>query len=176
MKTINTSLLCLSFLTSPAFAEYYWPTFSYPDKQLLLNLHYLNTDECPTGEAKLLKNSTVNLDLCNSEKSCPAEWTWTANSDEKCRNLSEISFINYRISKYFNEDGEWDHSNVTASYGSKNTGEIYFEYTITTPLGEWWVCSQQDLNLVVCANDFNLKQNSKIYSTSKLQQYRHSFK
>lgn len=167
MKNIYITLLSLIFLTSPAFAEYYWPTFSYPDKQLLLNLHYLNIDGCPIGEARLLKNSTVNLNQCDSQGSCPAEWIWTAISDEKCRNVSEISFIKYRINNYYNDEGEWDHSNVTAAYGSKNSGETYFEYTMTTPLGEWWICSQQDLNLVECANDFNLKKRKLIGNNRK---------
>ena len=155
MKKLFT-LALLSFITTPVFAKFYWPTFSYPEKELLLKLNYLNTTACPPGKAKLITTSAINLSLCHSEGSCPSNWEWIGKSDEKCHDLSEIDFLGNKIS-HVPDNIYWEYSVVTASYGSKKTGDVYFEYVMTTPLGEYWYCTEQRSGLLSCANDFEWK-------------------
>lgn len=155
MKKLFT-LTLLSLLTAPAFAKYYWPTFTYPDKDLLLKMNTLTYNACPAGQVRLINNSTINLALCNSDGSCPSNWEWIGKSDEQCHALSEIDFLNYKV-EYVPDNRYWEYSVVTATYGSQKTGEVYFEYVMTTPPGEYWYCTREIFEsgmVVMCANDF----------------------
>jgi hypothetical protein len=145
-------LLGSSFLVFPVFAAY-WPTFSYPEKQLLLNLNYLSTNECPTGKARLIANTFININEHNPNGSCPPDWMWVAKSDGKCHDLSEIGFLGFRI-EHYPDNRYWEYSIVRAFYGSKNSGEIFFEYAMQTPVDEYWYCRHEGMDSVLCANDF----------------------
>lgn len=156
MKKLNTlTLISLLFLINVASAKYSWPNFTYPDKQSLQNVNYLTNNSCPAGQVKLINNIAVNLGLCNSKGSCPSNWEWISRSDEKCHDFIDTEFLNYKIMHFPNENFP-DYSMVVASYGSKTTGDVYFQFIMTTPRGEYWYCIQEimETNMIIrCAND-----------------------
>jgi hypothetical protein len=157
MKKISIVIfLWLSILSSSVFSKYYWPTFTYPKKKLLLKLNMLTNNSCPAGQVKLINHSTVNVNECDSQRSCPSNWEWLGKSNEQCHELNDVDFLNYKITHH-PENHYWQYTTVTAFYGSKATGEIYFEYVMTTPLGEYWFCRNDTYAsgfIVDCANDY----------------------
>jgi hypothetical protein len=103
-----------------------------------------------------VNNSTVNLSQCNSAGSCPSNWEWIGQSDERCHDLSDIDFLDYQVS-HIPDERYYDHSVITAKYGSRKSGEVYFQYVMTTPPEEYWYCTGEIFEagmIVMCANDF----------------------
>jgi hypothetical protein len=146
----------LSLIHTPAFADT-WPTFIYPDKQLITDLKFFDNRNCPTGEVLVKNNSVININQYTCKTYCPPEWQWIAKSDEKCHPLSDLEFKSYKVAHYPQdpENRFWDYSIVTASYGPKQSNEVFFEYEMKTPRNEYWYCTQRDkVNSISCANDF----------------------
>ena len=141
-------------LSLPVFADS-WPTFSYPHHQQLLNSNYLDTQTCPRGEARLIPDSSININQNNCRGWCPPEWVWIAKSDGNCHKLSDISFKGYQFA-YYPNNYDWLYSTVTASYGEKNSDKIFFQFVLKTLPVEYWYCTnfQPDMDFVTCANDF----------------------
>ena len=124
-----------------------------PDVHSLMNSNYLTSNGCPQGEARLATHTPIKMNQ-NCDGYCPSEWEWIARGDGRCHNMADISFIGYQITHYPVEN-DWDYSVVTASYGSRVLGQVYFQYVLTTPPGELWYCTyMQKQKWVTCANDF----------------------
>jgi hypothetical protein len=124
MKIIRI-YICFVFIfcDSLANAHEYWPTFSYPD------LYFFNSKDCLVGEVRLNANMSFNVGK-NCNGLCPADWVWVISmSDGMCHRWTDIKFKGYKI-KHFPEGIYWETSIITASFGAKNSGEIYFEMII----------------------------------------------
>ncbi|MBA3537227.1 MAG: hypothetical protein H0T84_11565 [Tatlockia sp.] len=144
MKII--SILSLSLLALQAQAS--WPTFFYPDRQLIMDLNYFDNSGCSWGNVKL-KPGIINVSSYTCEEYCPPEWDWTAKTDGKCHSLAELDFRQYNIVHYT------DYDSVTAVYGPRSSSEIFFEYEMHTKPGTFWYCTQYKnrMDYVVCGND-----------------------
>ncbi|MBA2653156.1 MAG: hypothetical protein H0U73_12965 [Tatlockia sp.] len=145
MKIIT--ILNLAFLSLTAHASS-WPTFFYPDHQLIMDLGYYDNTGCPWGKVRL-KPNVINVSRYTCEEYCPPEWEWTARSDGNCHPFSSLNFREYKIIHYDNYDS------VTAVYGARTSSEIFFEYEMHTLAGTSWFCTQfkNMMDYVVCAND-----------------------
>lgn len=147
-------IIFLSLFAIPAFASD-WPTFSYPGNEQLLNLNYLTTRDCPRGEARLMSNASININQTRCHGYCPEDWSWKGKSDGRCHPLSDINFKGYQFT-YVPKDYDWNYTTVTALYGAKNSGSIYFKFEMKTPDDEYWYCvlDSADSDFTSCANDF----------------------
>lgn len=139
-------------LTSHAFS---WPTFSPPTRDLLLDLHAIDTNLCPPDQGRISSKVSINIQQFNCKTFCPKSWTWTATSDDKCHDLNEFTFKEYEISHFQDTDGTTSYSQIKAYYGSSKTSHSILNFTFATEPGEHWYCYQadQEAHLIMCAND-----------------------
>ncbi len=141
------SLLILSLLNMQTLASS-WPTFFYPDNQLIMDMNFFDNTGCVWNTVRL-KPNVINISRYTCEMYCPPEWNWTARGDGQCHSFSDMSFKEYKIIHHA------DHDTVIALYGNRRSSEIYFEYEMNTLPSTSWYCSQYRnmMDYVVCAND-----------------------
>lgn len=151
-------IVCISLylaVIQPAFSSA-WPIFTPPDKEVLFNLNYIETNQCPHGQGKLVANPFINTQQYLCKNFCPADWTWMVNDNGKCHNLSSFNFKSYEISHVSDEYGT-SYSVITVNYGPKNTNDSIFKYYLSTKPGERWYCvnlnPDTETPLFSCAND-----------------------
>jgi hypothetical protein len=135
---------------------YSWPVFSPPNKALLLDTNKIDMSHCPPGQGKLKQNSSINIHEHLCRTFCLETWNWTAISDNSCHDLaSEFEFQKYDFVYYPKNTGTTSYSEITASYGKKNSDKPAFKFVFRSAPGEHWYCIQQDpeLHTIICAND-----------------------
>lgn len=146
MKVLSLILSLFAFQSHAST----WPTFFYPDEQLLMDLGAYDNEGCAWNTVRL-KPNVINVKnyTCETETFCPAEWKWTARTDGNCHSFPAISFKEYKIIHHATYD------TIIAIYGARNSNEIFFEYEMNTTPGDSWYCTQykQWINYIVCACD-----------------------
>lgn len=131
-----------------------WPVFSSPDIKFLLNNNYIDTTSCPRGQGKLIPNSFINIHDSLCKTFCPPSWIWYGSNDQTCHDLSKsFELQNYRID-HVNDDEGTLYSQITASYGEKNSNQAIFQFVFTSSK-ERWFCIEMDAEIhnLTCAND-----------------------
>jgi hypothetical protein len=151
--TVIFLAICLIALTKQALGTS-WPIFAPPDKELLLNLNFIDVNQCPKGQGKLI-NSPINISQFLCKNYCPKNWQWVGNSDQQCHDLSDFNFKGFKITHYSDENGTTNYSRVLAMYGPSDTNEVLFEFFMETELDEHWYCVavNRNTNLLSCACD-----------------------
>lgn len=160
MKNLSRLILLSLLLTHSAYAEI-WPSFSPPNIDLLKQLNYIDTKQCPDNQGKILDKSEINIKqhLCKGGN-CPSDWTWKTESDGLCHNLKDF-FLQKIIIHYHNNaaKGLANYSVIEAFYGfvedAKTKDETWVKYTISTAPNENWFCIVVNMENEVlgCEND-----------------------
>lgn len=157
MKYILIALLTMmTCLAASMAAASSWPVFVPPDKELLSSLGYLDSNSCPSGQARISANGKINIrsNLCKTF--CPATWNWQLFADNACHELAtEFEFQKYEISRQPGDNEETLYSIVTAYYGKSTAAEPSFKIEFQSERDDHWYCmeTRYEKHGIICAND-----------------------